>query len=135
MDILGTYRRNFNRREVKWALRSDSGEVAQFMAGLPPVDLVSLASKMYEELRLSDFSAFLWNCRDAVNLVEGHADDKREMLDAILDVIESSAKAKDIERQKKTNLGIATYMSLAKVAEISEVLASTAAFPTRASSI
>jgi len=132
MDILGSYRRNFNRREVKWALRSDSGEVAQFMIGLPPVDMVSLTSKMYEELRLSDFSVFLWNCREGVNLVEEHADDKREMLDAILNVIERDANAKVIERQKKINLGIATYMSLTKVTEISEMLASTADFPNRA---
>lgn len=120
MDAIGSYRRNFNRREVKWALRSDSAEVAQFMAGLPPLDTISLANKMYGELRLPDFSIFLWDCREAVNLVEKHANDKREMLDAILNVIERFAKSKVIERQKKTNLGIATYMSLVRVTEISE---------------
>lgn len=129
---MGKHRRNFNRREVKWALRSGSDEVAQFMAGLPPIDIIALTSKMYDELRLAEFTAFLWNCREAVNLVERHADDKREMIDAILGVIEKAATAKDIERQKKINLGIAAYMSLARVAEISEVLTSTPDFPTRA---
>jgi hypothetical protein len=128
MDAIGSYSRNFNRREVKWALRSDSAEVAQFMAGLPPLDMISLASKMYGDLRLPDFSIFLWDCREAVDLVEKHANDKREMLDAILNVIERFAKSKVIESQKKTNLGIATYMSLVRVTEISEILTNTADF-------
>lgn len=134
MDAIGSYRRNFNRREVKWALRSDSAEVAQFMAGLPPLDTISLSSKMYEELGLADFSMFLWDCREAVNLVEKHANDKREMLDAILNVIDLFAKSKVIERQKKINLGIATYMSLVRVTEISEVLTRTADLPNNQSS-
>jgi len=72
------------------------------------------------------------SCREAVNLVEKHANDKREMLDAILNVIERFEKSKVIERQKKTNLGIATYMSLVRVTEISEILTSTADFPSGA---
>jgi hypothetical protein len=131
MDILGSYSRNFNRREVKWALRSDSVEVAQFMAGLPPVEMIQLASKMFEELRLSDFSAFLLACREAVNLVEVHENDKRKMLDTIVIVIERYAESKEIDPKKKTNFGIATYMSLAKVTEVSSFLTSAAEGPSR----
>ncbi len=80
----------------------------------------AVAGGQQGKLRLPDFSIFLWDCREAVNLVEKHANDKREMLDAILNVIERFANSKAIERQKKTNLGIATYMSLVRATEISE---------------
>ncbi len=129
MGTSESYGRNFNRREVKWALRSDSVEVAQYMTGLPPVDMIKLTSRMFEELRLSDLPSFLLACREAVNLVEDHDNDKREMIDEIILVIERFGEAKVIDSKKKTNFAIATYMSLARVTEMASFLSGSVEFP------
>lgn len=120
--------RRFNRREVKWALRSDSIDVTQHLVGLPPADAITLTSMMFEELRFSDFPAYVFACREAINLVEEHENDKREMIDEIYLVIERFGEAEAVASEKKTNLAIATYVSLARVNEMASFLASAAEF-------
>jgi hypothetical protein len=120
--------RRFNRREVKWALRSDSIEVTQYLVDLPPVDVIRLTSIMFEELRLSDFLAYLFACREAINLVEEHEDDRREMLDEISLVIERLGRAEAVASEKKKNLAIATYISLSRAGEMASFIASAAEF-------
>ena len=120
--------RRFNRREIKWAIRSDSIEVTQFLVSLPPTDTIKLTSKMFEELRFPDFPAYVFACREAINLVEEHENDKREMIDEIYLVIERFIGAEAVTSEKKTNLAIATYISLARVNEMATFLASNAEF-------
>ncbi len=120
--------RRFNRREVKWALRSDSIEVTQYLVGLSTVDAIRLTRMMFEELRLSDFLAYMSACREAINLVEEHEDDRREMFDEISLVIESLGRAEVVASEKKKNLAIATYVSLARANETASFLASVAEF-------
>jgi len=114
--------RRFNRREVKWALRSDSIEVTQYFVGLSTVDALRLTGMMFEELRLSDFLAYMFACREAVNLVEEHEDDKREMFDKISLEIECLGSAEVIANEKKRNLAIATYVSVVRANETSRFM-------------
>ncbi len=120
--------RRFNRREVKWALRSDSIEVTQYLVGLSPVDVIRLTSMMFEELRLSDLPDYLLACQEAINLVDEHEDDRREMLAEISLVVERFRGAKAVDSEKKKNLAIATYISLARASETASFLASVAEF-------
>ena len=122
MNTSESYGRNFNRRQVKWALRTESGEVALYMKGLPPLDMVRLTSKMFEELRLRDFHAFMLACREAINRVEVHDNDKREMLDAIILEIQSFGEGNVTDPKKITNLAIATYFSLSRVTEMASFM-------------
>lgn len=84
---------------------------------------------MFEELRFSDFRSYLLACREAINRVEEHENDKREMIDAICLVIELFREAEVIASEKKTNLAIATYISLARVGETASFLQSVAELP------
>ncbi len=120
--------RRFNRREVKWALRSDSIEVTQYLVGLPTVDVLRLTRMMFEELRLSEFLAYMFACREAVNLVEEHEDDRREMFDKISLEIEGLGSAEMIAYEKKRNLAIATYVSLGRANETARFMASISEF-------
>jgi hypothetical protein len=120
--------RRFNRREVKWALRSDSIEVTQYLVGLSTVDVVRLTNMMFEELRFSDFFNYLLECREAINLVEEHEDDRREMFDEISLVIERLGRAEEVDSEKKKNLAIATYISLSRAGEMARFMASATEF-------
>ena len=123
-----TVSRRFNRREVKWALRSDSIEVTQFLVGLATFDVVKLTSMMFEELRFSDFLDYLSACREAINLVEEHEDDRREMFDEISLVIDRLERADAVVSEKKKNLAIATYISLSRAGEMARFMASATEF-------
>ena len=65
---------------------------------------------------------FMLACREAINCVEVNDDDKNEMLDEIILVIENLTKVKVIDSKKKTNLSIATYVSLARVNRMARLL-------------
>lgn len=114
--------KHFNRREVKWALRSDSADVARFLGTLPPLDAIKLTSQMFDELRCSDFPAFVMDCMEAVDRVEEHDDDRREMIDEICLVIDKFSATGKVVARRRINLAIATYFSLSRAAEISRML-------------
>jgi hypothetical protein len=128
MDNSESICRRFNRREVKWALRSDSFEVTQYLVGLSTVDVVRLTSMMFEELRFSDFLDYLLACREAINIFEEHEDNKREVFGEIALVIERLGRAETVPSEKKKNLAIATYISLARASETARFLESVADF-------
>jgi len=106
--------RRFNRREIKWALRSDMVEVAEFLVNLSPGDIIRLTQAMFDELRFTGFLDYMIRCKDAIDCVEEHADDRREMLQEILSVIDRMERAAILTREKKFNLALATYISLAR---------------------
>lgn len=111
--------RRFNRREIKQALKSEHVELAEYLKRLPPKDTASLAASMFNELRLNDFTEYVFDCKDAINDIPEGEDDRREMLDAISRVIVDRSKNKPVDKEKCLNLSLATYFLLVRVQEIS----------------
>ena len=114
--------KNFNRRKIKWALRSDNAEVAQYFTTLPPLDAIRLTSQMFDELRCSDFPAYMMECMEIVDRVEEHDDDRREMVEQICLVIDKYTTKARVEDVRRVNLAIATYFSLCHAAQVSRLL-------------
>jgi hypothetical protein len=114
--------KNFNRREIKWALRSDNAEVAQYFTTLAPLDAIKLTSQMFDELRCSDFPAYMMDCMEAVDLVVEHDDDRREMIEQICLVIDKYSTVAKVVEVRRVNLAIATYFSLSHAAQVSRLL-------------
>lgn len=114
--------KNFNRREIKWALRSDNADVAQYFTKLAPLDAIKLTSQMFDELRCSDFPAYMMDCMEAVDRVVEHDDDRREMLEQICLVIDKYSTVAKVVEVRRVNLAIATYFSLSHAAQVSRLL-------------
>ena len=62
------------------------------------------------------------DCMEAVDRVEEHDDDRREMIDEICLVIDKFSATGKVMARRRINLAIATYFSLSRAAEISRML-------------
>ena len=115
--------KHFNRREVKSALRSNSVELTKYLKTLSPANVIRLTHQMFEELRLSRFPEYITDCMTAVNKVDHHPYDRREMLDNICQVIDSYSTSGELPPERKINLAITTYFSLARANFVADLIA------------
>jgi hypothetical protein len=117
--------KHFNRREVKSALRSNSVDLTKYLKNIPAANAIRLTHQMFEELKLLGFPEYINDCMTAVNKVDHHPDDRREMLDNICRVIDSYSTGGKMPPERKINLAIATYFSISHANFVANLIATT----------